>query len=330
MQNEHITAAKSLATNLVETLATQGIDLKRTQALEVISRLQNHSDWNHLSAKLKDRVKQQVKSKDLAAFALIARMGYGKTEAMRALFELECADGETCPLLIDVGGYGAVANFCSKDPYLSGKDRLTLFYDHTGIVHVEKAFTDLCRRPAGKGLVVALKPLENGHALQKFSGVALRQFLGNPEKYVRSALLKRIGTVFLDEFHRLEDQNIACCEVLGRFMKGLEIPRRLVIGSQSILTPEASEAIGMPLYHLIPEPEQDFFRCKWPWVYKALPETQPWESESLDDHRVVGDLFIWSFRYLRSGGRSHPSGLSRLGRLPINVPWFKQLTDEVY
>ncbi|WP_338923713.1 glyoxalase superfamily protein (plasmid) [Pseudomonas silesiensis] len=330
MQNEHIAAAKNLATNLIEILAAQGIDLKRTQALEVVSKLQDHTDWNRLSAKLKGRGKQG-KSRETAAFALISRPGYGKTETIRALFELECADGETCPLLIDVGGCGTLADLVGKDPFMVARDRIKLFYDNTGIVHVEKTYTDLCREPVGRGLVVDLWPLGNYHELRKFSGVALAQFLDNPAKYVREPLLKRIGTVFLDEYHRLEDQDVACCEAMGRFIKGLTNLRRVVIGTQLVLTPEATEAIGLPFCHLIPEPELVFRQHKWPWVYRALPKDLPWESESLDDHRVVSDLLMKSFGITNSKSpRTHPIGASRLGRLPGHVTWFKQLRDAVW
>jgi hypothetical protein len=335
MQNEHISAVKNLATTLTKALDGQGIKLKHTQALEIVSKLQNHTDWNRLNAKLRGKDSIHPPATNLAAFGLVAPCGYGKSEVMRALFEIECVDGATCPLYICITGcaHQSGGRIWGNDDFLAKKDRLTVIYSRSGIVSVKSDLTAPCRAGTGKGVLVNFRPQDD-----VFLGdgviAAFVQMLENLEHYLPKNISGRIGTVFVDEFHRFEmdaGASDVAMQALGSYLRRMPSARRLVIASQIAVVSSAIPLLGIPFSYVL-EPG----RLKW--LSNDMNDVQKidqtlanirWTSKSIDDHAIVHDLFWQSVNTVRYRLYYHQNGDSRLNRLPDTMLWYRDLKKAI-
>jgi hypothetical protein len=325
MQNEHTSSVKKLAKKLIESLQGQGIELKNTQALEIISKLQNGSDWNRLSAKLRGNTLSPGKPKNLAALVMVAPPGYGKSEAMRTLFEIECIDGATCPLYISLTGFAHISGNrpSERDAFLTQKDLLTVVYDRSGIVSVNAVLTTPCRVGTGKGVLVNLVANDR---IKSEEGIAvtLVQLLERLEQYLPGSIANQIGSVLIDDYEMYEPKHVdAALKAIGAFLQRLPTARRLVISSQIALPTSSLSSLGFPLHYVVSPSSIDWYSND---VSKVLKD-QSWSSTSINDHAIVSDLYWQSVNtvFHRLSYLYHQNGQSRLHRLPSASPWFKDL-----
>lgn len=320
MQNDYVVVAKGHANILVEALKSQGIPLKKAQALEIISNLHSRTDWNRLQSKLKGFTKPRshTKSSDLGKFDAFFIDGYSANgvplETLRSLFELECADGETRPVMIAVAGDGHTYNG-RVDDYFNARERLTITYDADGVVDIHH------NRCGNRGLLINLVSEKRGS--RHGAGLALAQFLNNKEHDFSLDRRQRIGTLMISDFGQMED--IECAEVFsainGFALRKISTFRRLIATSYNFNAVDLANDAGMNVekisYH---EPVERSLKIDTRYLYHSVHAT------SLEDRSIVIDTLKWLRTIsITTYEDQFGSGESRAKRIPGNSLWFRDL-----
>jgi hypothetical protein len=242
MQDDHIKAVKTHASILIDSLKPHGVALKKTEALEIISKLQGRLDWNRLRAKLqtqapaKPPVNQAGQLVD--AMFIVAGRGRKKTEILKNLFELECAEGETAPIMISIAGSAHTLRL-EADVFFSRTPRVTVTYDSAGILKVE--WGDHCN---GKGLLVNLISAVKGSRVG--AGYALSQLLTCHRVNLRSGIGVKFGSL-LDQITD-EQELLEAAGAIGDYAQShSDTFRRLVVTSEVEVPKKCQKSFGMTI-----------------------------------------------------------------------------------
>jgi hypothetical protein len=329
MQDDHIKAVKTHATILIESLKPHGVALKKTEAIEIISQLQGRLDWNRLRAKLKTPppTKPPVNKADLPPDAMfIVGRSKQKTEILKTLFELECAEGVTAPILVSIAGSGHTFGL-EADSFFSRLPRITVTYDAAGIVSLNGS--DHCN---GKGLLVNL--ISSAKGSRAGAGHALSQLFNCQRTDLRAGIGLPIGSLLVDDLHQITDE-VEFAEAAGAIREYVKSSsdtfRRLVITSEDFVPKTLQSHFGTKFYYLrsrdlgrpshlnpdqiiwVASPKSDLSNCNW-------------ESQSLSDRSIVADIcwWVWSLDLPYNRG-AWKNGSSRAAIIPGRSLWFSDL-----
>lgn len=324
MQNDSVSVVKTHASILIESLKEQGITIKKTQALEIMSRLENRTDWNRLRARLKNldelKTKKPAKKNKLDCMVLLAPANSRKTEALKALFELEYKDNETCPVMICMSGDGHTLGN-GKDFYISRHTRVTVTYDEFGIVgnaEIKGYTTSGCY-----GLIVNLVSKHKGRRVG--AGLALSQFLKSFTTSVTPELEKQVGTLMVDGFEQIEvtERGEVCSQISEFCDQNQETIRRVVLSSREVISGSDACNLNVKVSYVVRD-IQFYPELEGKKNYKELGSLNykyyDWKSTSLSDPLIVEDMF-WLMVHL--DGEYLPKDMdSRITILPGRSSWF--------
>jgi hypothetical protein len=328
MQNDSVSVVKTHASILIESLKEQGITIKKTQALEIMSRLENRTDWNRLRARLKNldepKVKNPAKKSLLDCMVLLAPAGHQKTETLKALFELEYKDRVTKPVMICMSGDGHTLGN-GGDHIIHGHDRITITYDEFGIageLHLRAS-----RYAHPHGLIINMVSKFKGNRVG--AGLAVAQFLKvYDEELTRFGIDKTgVGTLMVDGFEQIaQPETDEVTKQINVFcQQKAETLRRVVISSRAMLSSGDVLNLGMNIINLCVD--ICHLQLNRPQKVKEIhakgPLTQyEWKSESISDPAIVEDMF-WLMRHrvsIYSGGPLTDE--SRISIIPGRSSWF--------
>jgi hypothetical protein len=322
MQNDSVSVVKTHASILIESLKEQGITIKKTQALEIMSKLENRTDWNRLRARLKNldepKTKKAKKNK-LDCMVLLAPANSRKTEALKALFELEYKDNETCPVMICMSGDGHTLGN-GKDFYIHRHTRATVTYDEFGIVGDAEIHGYIT---ANYGLIVNLVSKHKGQRVG--AGIALSQFLKSFSASVMPKLKKQVGTLMVDGFEQIEvtERGEVCSQISAFCEQNQETVRRVVLSSREVIGSSNTSDLNMNVSYVVRD-IQVYPELEGKKNYKELGSFlyhfYDWKSTSLSDPLIVEDMF-WLMVHL--DGEYLPKNMeSRIAILPGRSSWF--------
>ena len=323
MQNDYVVVAKNHANILVEALKNQGVTLKKAQALEIISDLHSRTDWNRLQSKLKGLNKPGSQTKCSGASTFDAFFIYGFStkgvplETLRSLFELECADGETTPVMIAVAGDGHTYNHV-VDRYFNNRERLTITYDADGVVDISH------NGYLGKGLLINLVSEKRGK--RHGAGLALAQFLNNRENKYSLDRRQRIGTLMISDFGQIEESECAeVCEAISGFSKSkISTFRRLIATTHKSNALDFVGDLGMHVKELFYSETAESANPTVAIDTRFMPRTI--YASSLEDPSVVNETLTWLRAIALVAYEEYfGSTESRAKRIPGNSLWFKDL-----
>jgi hypothetical protein len=328
MQNDSVSVVKTHASILIESLKEQGITIKKTQALEIMSKLENRTDWNRLRARLKNldepKPKAPAKKKSFDCVVLLAPAKHQKTETLKALFELEYKDKVTMPVMICMSGDGHTFGNGS-DHIIHGHERISVTYDEFGISG------DPILRPSRyaepHGLIINMVSKTKGNRVG--AGLAVAQFLKAYDEELHKFRIdeKNVGTLMVDGFEQIVQQetdevakqiNIFC-------QQKTETIRRVVISSREMLSSDNVLNLGMNLINLCID--LDSYPCKKNQKFKELESVFPiniysWKSDSILNLSIVEDMY-WLMRHRASSSFDGPiPGESRISNIPGRSSWF--------
>jgi hypothetical protein len=332
MQNEYVAAVKSHASILIDHLAKYGIKLKKTQALEVISNLQNQRDWNRVRAKLcgndiagKELLTPAIKP-EFQSFSLIGCMGTGKTEAMKTLFNLEQADGASFPIYVCLSG-GAHIYGHAVDEQLHAA-RWTVSFSASGSVDVKQPSVSMLH---GKAQIVNFVGERRGSRIGL--GAAFKNFF---EQQGEALARHAVGSLFVDEFHGLDsDDEKTIIQAVHVFSDALSHPiRRLVIASQTPFS--HGTMLHHPEFKHLVEARytshvaQDFAHTSVGdgFYSQGLYQESNWESQSMDDPRIVEDVFRTVTGHIHTDP-VRKSDESRMKHVLGQSLWFRDLRNSL-
>lgn len=334
MQNDSVSVVKTHASILIESLKEQGITIKKTQALEIMSRLENRTDWNRLRARLKNlddpKEKKLAKKTELFdCFVLLAPGGSSKTEGLKALFELECADGATSPVMICMSGDGHTLGN-EKDINLDYCDSIVLKYDEFGIIEeCQGPWKERFRQPHN-GWIVNMVSTKKGSRVG--AGLAVSQFLKAFPDALDKVPKQRVGTVMIDGFEQIkhEEASAVCRSIRQFFGRSDEAFRRLLVSSRRLMTKENAKDLEMQIKHLSPATQPYQWDTEGVSVENLAEITfhrrYGWKSESLSDPLVVADMY-WLMLSMEGKmyNEERENGQSRISRILGDSSWFTDL-----
>lgn len=280
----NIAVVKDLATNLIDQLKRQGIAIKRTGALEVISQLQNHTDWNRYRAKLTSENRpRQMQKACVKTKVLLGRPGTGKTEALKTILSLESAEGSSHSLYFCFSGCGLWYHH-EKDKFLPKKvNYWKVLYNRFGlreVIHPEV----LVDAPH----IVDMRPTET--RMQEGLQEAFKSFMTRYQSDLSSV---RIGSILVDEFFRLgRDHEKQFFEVISDFCAVQKFPVRcMVISTQCELDDySAIDTDRDPLNYVC----EQYMSKRQPYApaeFMPIGGDKNWRSTSLDDENLLYDIF---------------------------------------
>lgn len=325
MQNDSVSVVKTHASILIESLKEQGITIKKTQALEIMSRLENRTDWNRLRARLKNldepKAKKPAKKSLLDCMIIHGPAGTQKTETLKALFELEFKDKETCPVMICMSGDGHTLGN-DIDHFLHGHARINVFYDEFGI----SGSLGLKHSPYAhsRGLIINLVSSVKGR--RAGVGLATSQFL---KAYDDSAKMisndQDVGTLMIDGFEQIPDSETeeVASQVNLFCEQKHETVRRVVISSRKKLTKSTLSKLDMNILYLrvwtgfddcYDHKHRELNRC-------ATMEGYDWRSEGIADPLIVEDMY-WLMYYRFCLFPKQRDENSRISNIPGRSSWF--------
>lgn len=337
MQNDDVSAVKNHASILAERLKTMGIQIKRTQALELVSELHDQSDWNRLQAKLKkpqtkkSRASKAENQRDV--FFIVGSQGSGRTEALKTLFELECAEGCTSPMFISISGDAQIYKG-EVDRFVSQRLVVTINYDSKGITDLsyDQCYGYTVERP---GVLFNMVSVRKGD--RAGVGQAISQLFSRLHGTLPGHLRESVGSILVDgiyEAPEVEQEAIflSLAEMAESFKKTF---RRAVFTTDVPAKAHVRDQIGMTLFNVIHsdlcEVNEDAVGF-WPLSESRGPHK--WSSQSLADRQVIADVSWWSFRnaciYCDEWGEpGRANGSSRVIPLPGKSFWYKDLRAAV-
>ncbi|WP_274644853.1 glyoxalase superfamily protein [Pseudomonas serbica] len=320
MQNDYVVVAKSHANLLVESLKKQGITLKKAQALEIISSLHNRTDWNRLQSKLKGLSKpgSNTKPTTINTYDAFLIDGYSSKgvplETLRSLFELECADGETSPVMIAVAGDGHTYNG-RIDDYFNSRERLTITYDADGVVEIFHSGY------SKSGLLINLVPEKRG--ARHGAGLALAQFLNNTGHKYSLDFRQRIGTLMISDFGQFEEVELdgIFAAINGFALRKVNTFRRFIATTHNYKIMDYLNSIGMNAQRIsYQDPAYQPSSMDTSYHFQFVRAT------SLEDRTIVTDTLNWLKTIAMSSLEDRfGSGESRAKKIPGNSLWFRDL-----
>ena len=317
----NIAVVKDLATNLIDQLKRQGISIKRTGALEVISHLQNHTDWNRYRAKLTSENRpRQLQKSDVNTKVVLGITGVGKTEVLKSILSLEDAEGSSQSLYICFSGAGLWYEH-GRDPFLPKNiNRWKVIHSPCGlieIVHPEILVE-------GPHIVnISSDRLTNQEGLLD----AFRSFM---TLHQADLSYSRIGSILVDEFLRLNPAlETQFFRVISDFCAIQKHPvRRLVIASQREIK-QSSKVSGMIINHLCDDLTRRLLQMdSSSTAFIPIGGDKNWRSSSLDDDNLVYDIFSAVTEALARKPRRGEREQTDLGRFSyfVNGPaWVRAL-----
>jgi hypothetical protein len=330
MQDDHIKAVKTHAAILIETLKPHGVALKKTEAIEIISQLQSRLDWNRLRAKLKTPVAAKPQANQEATLPdamLVVGRGMEKSEILKTLFELECAEGVTAPILVSIAGKGHTHGL-GADIFFSRLPRITVSYDGSGIVSVNGS--DHCN---GKGLLVNLTCSVKGS--RAGAGYALSQLFNCHSSSLKEGIGLPLGSLLIDDLDQITD-DLEFFEAAGAIREYAQSKsdtfRRLVATLEAGAPKNRQSCFGMNFFYPVkleqgvPEFANPKQIIRVPKVVSSNLDIFPFESDSLSDRSIVADICGWIW-YLNSryGDIGVGKGVSRAASVPGRSLWFSDL-----
>lgn len=338
MQDDDIKVVKTHASILIESLKPHGIVLKKSQALEVMSRLENRTDWNRLRVKLQNLAKPKKPSRPTeaskdAVFIVGGARTY-KTEILKTLFELESLECATAPILISVSGSGHTFG-SQSDGFFVKSERLTITYDQNGVIAAEEqSYRSFLREGDSKGLLVNFVSSRKGS--RAGVGFAIAQVLKDHLTKFPYYCREKIGSLLIDDFHQIgKEELIEVTAAIRGLAKDKATFIRLVATSTRGLEKPLQAQLDMNLMHLmcpgtrIPTEVASETLSVLPNHEKRVDRGElACRAESLVDAGIVADV-AWWVRYLEyhSGVYlpSRDNGESRAARVPGNSLWFRDL-----
>jgi hypothetical protein len=324
MQNDSVSVVKTHASILIESLKDLGITIKKTQALEIMSKLENRTDWNRLRARLKNldepQAKKPAKRNKLDCMVLLAPANARKTEALKALFELEYKDNETCPVMICMSGDGHTLGN-GRDHYIYRHTRITVTYDEFGIVG--DAEIKGASVKGNYGLIVNLVSKHKGQRVG--AGLALSQFLKSFSTAVAPELEKQVGTLMVDGFEQIDltERDGVFSQISAFCEQNQESVRRVVMSSREVISSSNASNLNMSVSYIVKNiqlyPELEGKKnCKE--LASSFHSFYHWKSSSLSDPLIVEDMF-WLM--VDRDGEYLPKEMdSRISILPGRSSWF--------
>ena len=339
MQDDDIKVVKNHASILIESLKPYGVVLKKSQALEVMSKLENRTDWNRLRVKLQNLAKPKKSSRPTGttkdAVFIVGGVRTDKTEILKTLFELESLDGATAPVLFSVSGSGHT--FGSKpDEFFRMSERLTVTYDCNGVIGTqEQSYRPFQSVLGSKGLLVNFVSSIKGSRVGV--GFAIAQILKDHKEMLPFYCRDKVGSLLIDDFHQIaEDELIEVTAAIRGFAEIQESTFiRMVATSTRGLEKSLHCQLDMNLKHLkISGTKQPI--AVSPETLSILPEhekrvekgTIACRAESLLDAGIIPDV-AWWVRYLEYHGNvyipARNNGESRATRVPGYSLWFRDL-----
>lgn len=339
MQDDDIKVVKTHASILIESLKPFGVVLKKSQALEVMSKLENRTDWNRLRVKLQNLARPKKPSKPSettkdAVFIVGGARTY-KTEILKTLFELESMECATAPILFSVSGSGHTFGSQSDD-FFRNSERLTITYDRNGVIDAEaKDYRAFLRAGGSKGLLVNFVSSIKGSRVGV--GFAIAQVLKDHQAMLPFYCRDNVGSLLIDDFHQIaEDELIEVTTAIRGFAEvQASTFRRLVATSTGVIAKPLDSQFGTKVNHLL-SPRTKITTEAGLATISTLPDHEKWISggakpfpaESLVDTRIVADV-AWWVRYLEYHSpdflTARKNGDSRAARVPGNSLWFRDL-----
>ncbi|MBI6882317.1 glyoxalase superfamily protein [Pseudomonas putida] len=333
MQKDDVSVVKSHASILTERLKKMGIQIKRTKALELVSELHDQSDWNRLQAKLKKSQPKKPRASTAAAqcdaFFVVGPQLSGRTEALKTLFELECAEGHTSPVFISISGDAQVYKG-EVDRFVSQRSVMTINYDSNGVkdFNPDKSFGHTVERP---GVLFNMVPVRKGD--RTGVGHAIAQLFTSLSGYLPYHLRDNVGSVLVDGIHEAPEAEqeliyAGLAEMAKSFKKTF---RRAVFTSDVPAAAYVRDQLGMVVFNMIHEDlcEANEEAAGF-WPVQSSKKPHKWASESLADREVIADIVWWSFRNAQIyhdewGEPGRANGSSRVIPLPGRSFWYKDL-----
>ena len=338
MQDDDIKVVKTHASILIESLKPHGIVLKKSQALGVMSKLENRTDWNRLRVKLQNLAKPKKPSRPTEitkdAVFIVGGARTDKTEILKTLFELESLECATAPILISVSGSGHTFGAQSDDFFLQ-TERLTITYDRNGVVDAEeRSYRSFQKEGASKGLLVNFVSKVKGSRVGV--GFALAQLLKDHQTMFPFYFRGTIGSLLIDDFHQIcKEELIEVTAAIRDFVKDQATFIRLVATSNGGLAKPLQAQLNMNLRHIM-SPETRIPTGASLETLSVLPNHEKrvgrgelaCRAESLADAGIVADV-AWWVRYLEYHSGvilpTRDNGESRAARVPGNSLWFRDL-----
>lgn len=330
MQNPDVVAIKKHASILMESLESMGIKIKRTQALEVIAQLENRTDWNRLQAKLKlthtNRPVAKLAAAPSEAIFYVSDNRDYRTELLKTLFELECADGMTSPLFISISGDGHLERD-GIDFFMAKSDRISIQYGVHGMGYTKESSSPSgCA--VGRGILINLKSSTKGS--RAGAGLAITQLLRNLWDHAPHHFKGRIGSVLIDSVHQVpqdELDEIFCA--LGEFARGHDIPLlRLVCSTSTPITASSLARLGLKTLYVSNSNTECMGSTASDLI--AHPGMMHYYDSPVDLHdlAIVPHVAWWIDRkdWLEiNESYCRKSGESRVLSLPGNAVWFEDI-----
>ncbi|WP_408602178.1 hypothetical protein [Pseudomonas sp. PLMAX] len=338
MQDDDIKVVKNHASILIESLKPHGVVLKRSQALEVMSKLENRTDWNRLRVKLQNLAKPKKPSRPTEtttdAVCIVGGSRTDKTEILKTLFELESLECATAPILFSVSGSGHTFGSQSDD-FFRKSERLTITYDRNGVIGAEELnYRSFFRESGSKGLLVNFVSLTKGSRLGV--GFAIAQVLKDHQAMFPFYCRGKVGSLLIDDFHQIgEEELIEVTAAIRSFAKDQPFFIRLVATSTCGFATPLHSQLDMNLTHLmsprtrIPtEVSVGTLSVLTDHEKQVERRTLSCTADSLADARIVADV-AWWVRYLEYHGNvympARNNGESRVARVPGHSLWFRDL-----
>lgn len=338
MQDDDIKVVKTHASILIESLKPHGIVLKRSQALEVMSKLENRTDWNRLRVKLLNLANSKKPSRPTEATKdavfIVGGARTDKTEILKTLFELESLECATAPILISVSGSGHTFGSQSDEFFLKS-ERLTITYDQNGVIDAEEQnYRIFLREAASKGLLVNFVSSKKGS--RAGVGFAIAQVLKDHHAKFPYYCKGKIGSLLIDDFHQIgKEELIEVTAAIRGLAKDQETFIRLVATSNCGLDKPLQAQLDMNLRHLMSPGARILGEVSTSTI-SVLPNHEnrvergelACRAESLADAGIVADV-AWWVRYLEYHSGiilpTRDNGESRAARVPGNSLWFRDL-----
>lgn len=338
MQDDDIKVVKTHAAILIESLKSHGVVLKKSQALEVISKLENRTDWNRLRVKLQNLARPKKPSRPTEmtkdAVFIVGGSRTDKTEILKTLFELEALECATTPILLSVGGSGHTFGSQSDD-FFCKSERLTISYDRNGVIGSEELnYRSYLKNAVSKGLLVNFVSSIKGSRIGV--GFAIAQVLKDHQAMLPFYCRDKVGSLLIDDFHQIgQEELIEVIDAIRGFAESQASFIRFVATSNHGLAKAMQGQLDMKLTHLI-SPRTRITTDVSVGTVSVLPDHEKRAergdiaciAESLADARIVADVSFW-VRYLEHHGNfyipARNNGESRVTRIPGDSLWFRDL-----
>jgi hypothetical protein len=258
---------------------------------------------------------------------LIIGKGKEKTEILKTLFELECAEGVTAPIMVSIAGSGHTFGL-EADGFFSRLPRITVTYDGAGIVNLNGS--DHCN---GKGLLVNLTSSVKGS--RAGVGYALNQLFNCHRTDLKAGIGLPLGSLLIDDLHQITD-DFEFFEAAGAIREyaqsNSDTFRRLVATSEVDISKNRQSFFGMNFFFPVkleqakPVSANSEQTILVQGAKSSDLDLFPCESTSLADRSIVADICGWIW-YLeaRFGKIGVGNGISRAARFPGHSLWYSDL-----